>query len=100
GTSSDFGKIRQAVLDKDSCWYYRYQTNDGYNVYGGRSYEKYNGVTNREVFQREMQVLDVMTTNRDQRIWAVAQGRDLQVNDDNTPAFIDVPTNRPGPLAG
>ncbi|HSZ59026.1 MAG TPA: PVC-type heme-binding CxxCH protein [Tepidisphaeraceae bacterium] len=98
--STGIEKLRQAVLDKDFCFYYRYQTNDGYNVYGGRSYEKYNGVTNREVFQREMQVLDVMAANRDQRIWAVAQGKDLQVNDDNTPAFIDVPTNRPGPLPG
>ena len=28
--------------------------------------------------QREMEVLDVMTANRDKRIWAVAQGKDLQ----------------------
>jgi len=51
---------------------------DGYNVYGGRSYERYNGVTNRDVLQREMQVLDVMTANRDKRIWAVAQGGGLR----------------------
>jgi len=93
-------KLRDAVLDKDFCFFHRYQTNDGYNVYGGRSYEKYVGITNREVLQREMTVLDVMAANRDQRIWAVAQGRDLQVNDDNTPPFIEVPTNSPGPLPG
>ena len=91
-------KLRQAVLDKDFYWFNRYRTNDGYNVYGGRSYEKYEGVTNREVLQREMQVLDVMTANRDKRIWAVAQGKDLEVSDDNTPPFISVPTNAPGPL--
>ena len=101
GASSNVENLRQAVLDKDSYWYYRYQTNDGYNVYGGRSWEKYaEGITNREVLQREMEVLDVMTANRDKRIWAVAQGNDLQVSDDNTPAFIEVPTNRPGPLPG
>ena len=35
--------------------------------------------TNRVVVQREMQILDVMTANRDQRIWSVAQGGDLKV---------------------
>ncbi|HJT77749.1 MAG TPA: PVC-type heme-binding CxxCH protein, partial [Gemmataceae bacterium] len=93
-------RIRRAVLDKDLNWFSRYRTVDGYNVYGGRSYEKYLGITNRVVLQREMEVLDVMTANRDKRIWAIAQGGDLKVNDDNTPPFIPVPTNKPGPLPG
>ena len=46
--------------------------------------------------QREMEVLDVMTANRDRRIWAVAQGGDLKVDDGNTPPFIPVKTNKPG----
>ncbi|HEY8750752.1 MAG TPA: PVC-type heme-binding CxxCH protein [Tepidisphaeraceae bacterium] len=96
GGPANIDKLRDAVLDKDFYWYNRYQVNDGYNVYGGRSYEKYNGVTNREVLQREMQILDVMTANRDQRVWALAQGKDLQVNDSNTPPFIDVKTNQKG----
>ena len=91
-------KVRDAVMDKDFYWFHRYRTNDGYNVYGGRSYEKYEGITNRQVLQREMEVLDVMTANRDKRVWAVAQGHDLTVSDDNTPPFIAVPTNAPGPL--
>ena len=37
-----------------------------------------------------------MTANRDQRIWAVAQGNDLVVDDSNTPPFIPVKTNKPG----
>jgi putative heme-binding domain-containing protein len=90
-------KLRQAVLDKDFTFFNRYRTVDGYNVYGGRSYEKYLGITNREVMQREMEVLDVMTANRDQRIWAVAKGGDLKVDDSNTPPFIPVKSNRPGP---
>ena len=93
-------KLRDAVVDKDFYFFHRYQTNDGYNVYGGRSYERYKGITNREVLQREMDVLDVMAANRDKRIWAVAQGKDVEVSDDNTPSFIDVPTNKPGPLPG
>ena len=43
-----------------------------------------------------MEVLDVMTANRDKRIWAVAQGKDLVVDDSNTPPFIPVKTNKPG----
>src|SRR5262249_24911380 len=51
---------------------------------------------NRVVMQREMEVLDVMTGNRDKHIWAVAQGRDFTVDDSNTPPFIPVITNKPG----
>ena len=90
-------KLRQAVLDKNFYWFYRYRTVDGFNIYGGRSYEKYaEGQTNRVVMQREMQVLDVMTANRDKRVWAVAQGEDLKVDDSNTPPFIATKTNFPG----
>ena len=43
-----------------------------------------------------MEVLDAMTGKRDQRIWAVAQGQDLKVDDSDTPPFIPVKTNIPG----
>ena len=46
---------------------------------------------------REMEVLDVMTANRDRAIWATAQGKDYKIDDSNTPEFITFPTNRPGP---
>ena len=94
-------RIRQAVLDKNFYWFNRYRTVDGYSIYGGRADLAFvDGQTNRVVAQREMEVLDVMTANRDRRIWAVAQGSRLKVDDDNTPPFIPVKTNKPGPGPG
>src|SRR5262249_46925702 len=78
-------------------WFNRYRNVDGYSIYGGRDDLRFvEGQTNRVVAQREMEVLDVMTANRDKRIWAVAQGGDLKVDDSNTPEFIPVRTNKPG----
>jgi len=92
-----FQKLRAAVQDKNFYWFNRYRTVDGFNIYGGRSYEKYtDGITNRTVMQREMEVLDVMAANRDKRIWALAQGEDIKVDDSNIPPFIPVRTNKPG----
>ncbi len=91
------GPIHEAVLEKNHLWFNRYRTLDGYSIYGGRADLKFtNGQTNREVAQREMEVLDVMTENRDKRIWAVAKGGDPKVDDTNTPPFVPVVTNKPG----
>jgi putative heme-binding domain-containing protein len=90
-------RLRQAILEKNFTWFNRYRTVDGYSIYGGRADLRFvDGQTNRVVAQREMQVLDVMTGNRDKRIWAVAKGGDLRVEDGNTPPFIPVITNKPG----
>jgi len=94
---TSLNKLRQAVLDKNFTWFNRYRTVDGYSIFGGRADLRFtDGQTNRVVAQREMEVLDVMTANRDKRIWAVAQGKDLVVDDSNTPPFIPVKTNKPG----
>ena len=69
-------KLRQAVLDKNFYWFNRYRTVDGYSIYGGRADLKFvDGQTNREVMQREMEVLDVMTANRDKRDLGRRPGR-------------------------
>jgi len=112
-------KLRQAVADKSRLWYDRYRVTDGYNVYGDRAFLTFvkdnprnvnaNQVTNKadvlpgnyEVMQRESQILDVMTANRDRRIWAIARGQDpaaagLKADDSDTPPTIDAKTNEPG----
>lgn len=90
-------RLTRAVLDKNHHWYNRYRTVDGYSIFGGRADLKFvDDQTNRVVMQREMEILDVMTANRDEKIWALAAGRDHTVHDDNTPPFIPVITNKPG----
>ncbi len=115
-------RLRQAVKDKDFYWFNRYRTTDGFATYGDRAFLTFlrgnprnvspeqaaaagrEAVlpTNYEVLQREISVLDVMTSNRDRRIWAVAGGSDVKavkvvkVDDSDTPPFIDAQTNEPG----
>ncbi|MGD9647317.1 MAG: PVC-type heme-binding CxxCH protein [Pirellulales bacterium] len=94
--------LRQAAADKSFVWFERYRTVDGYSIYGGRADLRFvDGQTNRVVMQREMEVLDAMTANRDERIWAIARGENPPpVDDANTPEFIPVVSNKPGPLPG
>src|ERR1041385_8120046 len=103
-------KLRQAINDKNEQWEARYRTIDGNNVYGGRSklaYQPEKGgfiedrtpaqpyVSNFKVMQEEMSQRDVMTANRDKRVWAVAKGGDLKVNDSNLPPAKKVETDLP-----
>lgn len=96
----DPGKIfavRDAVRDKNWHWFHRYRTTDGYSTYGGRADLKFtDGQTNREVVQRELEVLDYMTAQRDKKIHAVVAGREYTVDDSSAPPFIPVISNKPG----
>jgi len=99
-SDSQIAKLRGAVLDKNYEWFSRYRVVDEYNVFGGRSKLAWFGQSNADVMMREMEMFDVKTENRDQRIWAVAKGGDLEVKDDNLPANLVVKPNKEGPLAG
>ena len=99
-TDLQLARLREAILEKNYYWFSRYRVVDGYNVFGGRSKLAWFGQSNADVMKREMEIFDVMTANRDQRVWAVAQGDDLEVTDDNLPPLLVVKTNKEGPLEG
>jgi putative heme-binding domain-containing protein len=90
-------KIRTAVQDKNFYWFNLYRTTDGFSIFGGRAdLEFVNRQTNRDVMQRELEVLQEMTDFRDPKIWAVAQGKEYSVDDSKTRPFIDVISNKKG----
>lgn len=84
------------IEDKNQKWYNRYRIVDSYYVYGGRSGLKFadGDQTNRDVMEREREVLDVMVANRDQRIWDLAEGKKVpeKIDDSNVPPFLKVQT--------
>ena len=94
-------KLRAAVTDKCNEWHARYRTVDGYNVYGGRSKLTFPRagkespmISNYDVMQEEMAQRDVKTENRDKRIWAVAQGGDVKVDDSVLPLVDTLESNK------
>jgi putative heme-binding domain-containing protein len=100
----DFTKlesIRKAVLAKNHIWHNIYRATDGYSVFGGRSSLQFvDGQTNFDVMQRELQILEVMTANRDKVIWDAAKGNITEPDDHNLPRPLEVKTNKPGQLEG
>ncbi len=89
--------VRQKVIQKNHYWYNYYRATDGYSVFGGRAGLKFtDGQTNRDVMKREMEILDLMSANRDTPIWAAAQGSDIQPDDSKLPPFVPVVTNKRG----
>ncbi len=91
--------IYPAVQDKNFHWFERYRTTDGYSIFGGRASLRFapDNQSNRVVAQREMEVLDILTANRDDHIHELLKGNlKHQINDSNTPPFIPVKTNFPG----
>jgi len=97
-------KIRAAVVVKNEAWLARYRTVDQFNIFGGRSILPYKSTStdgekhdNRYVLWPELAVRDVMTENREKRVWALAKGSDLKIDDSNVPPVPKVGSNKPGP---
>ena len=91
-------KLRAEVNEKNFQYFHRYRAVNGYYIYGGRStlrFQPDESFTNADVMERERQILDEMTANRDQRIWTVAQGKEVaaEIDDSNVSPFIEVKTN-------
>ncbi|MDX1930744.1 MAG: HEAT repeat domain-containing protein [Pirellulaceae bacterium] len=106
--SSSLDSLRKAVLDKSFYWYNRYRVTDGYSTYGDRAFLKFSegpggygdGLSNYSVGQRELDILDVKTSNRDKIVWSTARGKSEKADDSNIPELIPVISNKPGPLEG
>lgn len=87
-------KLYAAVQDKNWHWHNRYHATDGNDIWGGRSVLTFvDGQSNADVLKHELVMLDVMTANRDQAIWAAAEGKEWQIDDSNVPPPIKVISN-------
>ena len=90
--------IKLVIDDKNFHWWHRYRAVNGFSIYGGRGGAGQDGdgkFNNRMVMEREREILDQMTANRDQRIWALAVGDSVEgpIKDDNTLPFFEPTTN-------
>jgi glucose/arabinose dehydrogenase/lysophospholipase L1-like esterase len=88
GTQLD--ELQAAVNEKNLQHWYDYRAINGYYIYGGRK-EPF-GVVN---FPAEFAKLRKMVAVRDQRIWDIAQGKEVpeQIDDSRTGEFVDIETN-------
>ncbi len=92
--SSAMEPLRKAIVDKDYHWNNRYRARDGNDVWGGRSKLTFvNDQSNAVVLQHEQSMLDIMTANRDVRVWSVANGKNVLVDDSNVPKPVEVISN-------
>lgn len=89
-TESQRDALQAAVQEKNLQHWYDYRAVNGFYIYGDRK-EPF-GVVN---FPAEFAKLRKMVANRDQRIWALAQGQDVpeQIDDSNTGEFAHIETN-------
>ncbi len=103
--SSTLEGLRNVVNEKNFYWFNRYRVTDGYSTYGDRAFLKFSegpggygdGLSNYSVGQRELDILDVKTANRDKVVWSTAQGKASTADDANIPDLIPVISNKPGP---
>ena len=90
--------LKPEIADKNFHWWHRYRAVNGYSIYGSRGKAGKDGsgkMINRDVMEREREILDQMAANRDKRIWKLANGEEVpeQVDDSNTSPFMEPTTN-------
>lgn len=81
-------ELREMVVDKDRQYFRRYRPLNTFYYTGGRN--KDYGYLD---FLPAMRNFEIMTANRDQRIWAIAKGQSFKgkpVDDSNTPPLDEV----------
>jgi glucose/arabinose dehydrogenase/lysophospholipase L1-like esterase len=86
-------KLKAEVNEKCLQFWYDYRATNGYYIYGGRKAPF--GVVN---FPAEFAKLRKMIATRDERIWAVAQGKSVpeKIDDSDTGEFVKIETNFKG----
>ena len=85
--------LREAVIEKNRQYFYRYRPINSYYVMGGRKNPF--GVVN---FPAEMSKLDAMVAYRDERVHALAAGRDPgPIDDEGIGELVEIESNYAGP---
>jgi putative membrane-bound dehydrogenase-like protein len=93
-TNTRLADLHAAIQDKNWHWHNRYRATDGNDIWGGRSTLTFvDGQSNADVLKHELMMLDVLTANRDQVIWAAAEGRKIEADDSNVPPPVKVISN-------
>ncbi|SMP42648.1 putative membrane-bound dehydrogenase domain-containing protein [Neorhodopirellula lusitana] len=91
---ADLSDVYAAVKDKNWHWHNRYHATDGNDTWGSRSTLKFvDGQSNADVLMHELDMLDVMTANRDKAIWAASQDKPYVIDDSNVPPPTKVISN-------
>jgi len=91
---ADLEKLRGEVSEKNLQFYYDYRAVNGFYIYGGRKNPF--GTVN---FPGEFEKLRKMTALRDQRVWDVAQGKNVSaaIDDQSTGTLPKIDTNKKDP---
>lgn len=92
--NSALDSLRSMVQEKNGFWFQKYRATSGNDVWGIRSSQDGNYAT----LQRELQMLDVLTQNRDKLIWArsdrdESNGSRDEIDDSNVPKPLIVGTH-------
>jgi lysophospholipase L1-like esterase len=94
-SQADLKALYAAVQEKNLQFFYDYRAVNGCYIYGGRKAPF--GIVN---FPAEMAKLRKMIQNREERIWALAQGQNVAatIDDANTGDFVKVVSNVKTPI--